>query len=117
MGLGRIAGISGVLGGLLTPKRGDISWRAAFIGGLVLAGVMMWMVSPQSFSGSPRSLAMVALAGALVGVGTRIGNGCTSGHGVCGLSRLSVRSLVATVTFIATGIGTVTLVRTLGGAS
>jgi len=117
MGLGRIAGISGVLGGLLAPKRGDISWRAAFIGGLVLAGFVMWLVSPDSFSGSPRSLAVVALAGALVGIGTRIGNGCTSGHGVCGLSRLSIRSLVATVTFIATGIGTVTLVRMLGGAS
>lgn len=114
LGLGRIAGISGIVGGLLSPTKGDVSWRAAFVIGLVLAGLVMWLVSPGSFSGSPRSLALVAVAGTLVGVGTRIGNGCTSGHGVCGLSRLSVRSLVATVTFIATGMIAVALV---GGAS
>jgi len=114
LGLGRIAGISGIVGGLLSPNKGDVSWRAAFVIGLVLAGLVMWLVSPGSFSGSPRSLALVAVAGTLVGVGTRIGNGCTSGHGVCGLSRLSVRSLVATVTFIATGMIAVALV---GGAS
>lgn len=114
LGLGRIAGISGIVGGLLSPSKGDVGWRAAFVVGLLGAGLAMWLLSPSSFSGSPRSLALVAGAGVLVGIGTRIGNGCTSGHGVCGLSRLSVRSLVATLTFIATGMIAVALV---GGAS
>lgn len=117
MGLGRIAGISGVVGGLLAPSRGDVAWRAAFVAGLLAAGALMWALSPSSFSAPSSSIALVAVAGVLVGVGTRIGNGCTSGHGVCGLSRLSPRSLVATLTFIATGIGMATLVRVLGGAS
>ena len=115
---GRIAGISGVVGGLLLPKAGEVGWRLAFVIGLALASVTMLLLSPQSFGASPRSLPLVVVAGALVGVGTRIGNGCTSGHGVCGLSRLSIRSLAATLTFMATGVLAATIARLLsGGAS
>lgn len=114
---GRVAGISGMLGGLLHPHRGDIAWRALFLLGLIVSGAIALLVAPQGFGSSPRGALALALAGLLVGVGTRIGNGCTSGHGVCGLSRLSVRSLVATVTFIATGAITVTLLRIFGGQS
>ena len=114
---GRVAGISGMLGGLLLPKRGDVLWRALFVFGLVLAGGVAFVIAPQSFGASPVGLAGLALAGLLVGAGTRIGNGCTSGHGVCGLSRLSARSLIATLTFIATGVITVVVVRLVGGAS
>ena len=115
---GRIAGISGVVGGLLLPKPGEVGWRLAFVLGLALASIAMLILSPASFGASPRSLPLVVVAGALVGVGTRIGNGCTSGHGVCGLSRLSVRSLAATLTFMATGALAATAARLLlGGAS
>ena len=104
---GRIAGISGVLGGLLTPLRGDVLWRLAFIGGMVAAplaySVVLALPSVQIDASYP---ALVA-AGLLVGVGTRYGAGCTSGHGVCGLSRLSLRSLVATGAFMAAGFVTV----------
>ena len=114
---GRIAGISGVFGGLLTPKRGDTSWRIAFIGGLVVGGFALTMFYPAAFpssidSSAPRLIA----AGLLVGFGTRLGSGCTSGHGVCGLARLSPRSMVATTTFIATGAATVLVARHLFGA-
>ncbi len=114
LALGKIAGISGLLGGLLFPTRGDVSWRAAFVIGLVIAGAAAWTLSPASFGSSPRGLGFAVVAGLLVGAGTRLGNGCTSGHGVCGLSRLSVRSLAATITFIGAGMGTVTLLRMLG---
>ena len=104
---GRIAGISGVLGGLLTPLRGDVLWRLAFIGGMVAAplaySVVLALPSVQIDAGYPALIA----AGLLVGVGTRYGAGCTSGHGVCGLSRLSLRSLVATGAFMAAGFVTV----------
>jgi len=98
---GRIAGISGIVGGLLTPKPGDMDWRLAFVGGLVLAGLVgqSWVtVAPM---GAPWRL---IVAGLLVGVGTRLGNGCTSGHGVCGLSRLSPRSLASVLCFMAVGM-------------
>jgi len=114
---GRVAGISGMLGGLLLPRRGDILWRALFLVGLVVAGWVAFAIAPLSFGASPAGFAGLALAGLLVGAGTRICNGCTSGHGVCGLSRLSVRSLIATVTFIAAGVITVAVVRLFGGAS
>lgn len=114
LALGRIAGISGLLGGLLFPTRGDVSWRAAFLAGLVIAGAAVWALWPTSFGASPRGLGFAIVAGLLVGAGTRLGNGCTSGHGVCGLSRLSVRSLAATVTFIGAGMATVTMLRMLG---
>lgn len=116
---GRIAGISGIFAGLLSPKAGDTGWRLAFVAGLVLGGLALFLVAPSMFAVSyDRTLPMVAIAGLLVGVGVRLGSGCTSGHGVCGLSRLSPRSLVATLTFIATGAITVFVVRTMmGGAS
>ncbi len=111
---GRIAGISGVLGGLLRPQAGDIGWRLAFVAGLVLAplGYTLLAALPQ-----PRidaGTGALVLAGVLVGTGTRYGAGCTSGHGVCGLSRLSPRSLVATATFMAAGFVTVYLLRHSG---
>lgn len=114
---GRVAGISGVLGGLLHPKAGEVTWRIAFVVGLALGGLVMLLASYDGFAASPRALPIVALAGALVGVGTRIGNGCTSGHGVCGLSRLSVRSLAATLTFMATGVIAASAARLFGGVS
>jgi uncharacterized protein len=108
---GRIAGISGVLGGLLKPLRGDIGWRLAFVGGLVAAPVVYALFAAVPAPHFPASWGAVVLAGILVGVGTRYGSGCTSGHGVCGLSRLSPRSLVATLTFMAAGFATVLVVR------
>jgi uncharacterized membrane protein YedE/YeeE len=112
---GRIAGISGIVGGLLAPLRGDWGWRAWFVSGLLLGGLGAAVVSPERFdlSGVP-ALPFVALAGVLVGVGTRLGNGCTSGHGVCGTSRLSKRSIAATLTFMVTGAITVFVARNLG---
>ena len=111
---GRVTGISGIVGGLLIPKAGDVSWRALFVVGLLLGGVLAMGVSPASFSRGVAAPGVVALAGLLVGFGTRVGNGCTSGHGVCGISRLSPRSLAATITFISAGA--VTVLVTGGGA-
>jgi uncharacterized membrane protein YedE/YeeE len=112
---GRIAGISGVLGGLLRPVRGDISWRAAFILGLIgaplLYAIFTELPRPQIDAGYAGLIA----AGLLVGVGTRFGSGCTSGHGVCGISRLSPRSLVATAAFMLAGFITVYIARHLIG--
>ncbi len=112
---GRVLGISGILGGLLVPRRGDINWRVFFLLGLLLAPVTLSWALPGVIA-APRieasSLAIVA-AGLLVGVGTRYGSGCTSGHGVCGLSRLSPRSLVATMAFMASGFITVYVIRHL----
>ncbi|MEZ4474146.1 MAG: YeeE/YedE thiosulfate transporter family protein [bacterium] len=112
---GRIAGISGIVSGLITGDRA--AWRAWFVGGLVVGGLAMFALQPAAFTlSADRSLAAVAVAGLLVGFGTRLGNGCTSGHGVCGIARLSPRSIVATVTFIATGALTVLVIRSvLGG--
>jgi uncharacterized membrane protein YedE/YeeE len=114
---GRVAGISGIFGGLLVPTRGDIHWRALFLVGLLLAGLLAASIMPAAIGASPRSLPLVGIAGVLVGVGTRLGNGCTSGHGVCGVSRGSVRSIAATTTFMATGIATVLVMRWLGAES
>lgn len=110
---GRVLGISGILGGLLTPRRGDTGWRLLFLLGLLLAPITLSAFAPglintPQIDASP--IAVVA-AGVLVGLGTRYGSGCTSGHGVCGLSRLSPRSLVATLAFMASGFATVFLVR------
>jgi uncharacterized membrane protein YedE/YeeE len=113
---GRIAGISGIVAGLLLPARGESGWRAAFLAGLGLAGVLALLIAPDAIGRPPYGLPVLALGGLLVGVGTRLGDGCTSGHGVCGVSRLSVRSIVATGTFIAAGIVTVVIARSLGGA-
>ncbi len=97
---GRIAGISGITGRLWTA-RGEGAWRFAFVAGLLVGGLVFAWASPQSFGRSPASMIELAVAGLLVGVGTQVGAGCTSGHGVCGMSRLSVRSIVATCTFMA----------------
>jgi len=115
IGSGRVAGISGIVGGLLLPTRGDRLWRALFLLGLIGAGVAAALIAPSSIGSSSRSLPTLIAAGLLVGIGTRLGNGCTSGHGVCGISRLSPRSLVATVTFIAAGMFIVRIVALLGG--
>jgi uncharacterized membrane protein YedE/YeeE len=108
---GRIAGISGIAGGLLRPARGDIGWRLAFILGL-LAAPLGWLalqsMPPAQIDHTP---ALLAGAGLLVGLGTRFGSGCTSGHGVCGIARLSPRSLVATGCFMAAGFITVFVTR------
>ncbi|KGF82857.1 YeeE/YedE [Massilia sp. JS1662] len=108
---GRVAGISGILGGLLRPSRGDIAWRVTFILGLFVAPLVwltMGAMPPAQIDHSP---ALLAAGGLLVGVGTRFGSGCTSGHGVCGIARLSPRSLLATVCFLAAGFVTVFVVR------
>jgi uncharacterized membrane protein YedE/YeeE len=115
IGQGRIAGISGIVGNLLVRTAGDRAWRAAFASGLLLAGFASVLFAPAAVGHSPRPLAVIAGAGLLVGIGTRLGSGCTSGHGVCGVSRLSPRSLVATFTFLLTGGVTVALSRLLGG--
>lgn len=103
---GRILGISGILGGLLPPKAGDTTWRVAFILGMLAAPTVFHAVVPAQYITAPRIDAtewMVIAAGLLVGIGTRYASGCTSGHGVCGLSRLSPRSLVATLSFMGAG--------------
>ncbi len=110
---GRVAGISGIMGGLLRAGRGDRGWRLAFIGGLVLAPLVYGAFAVLPASHLTASNTVLVLAGLLVGVGTRYGSGCTSGHGVCGLSRLSPRSLVATGAFMAAGFLTVYLTRHL----
>lgn len=112
---GRIAGISGVLGGLLKPVQGDVSWRVAFLGGLVIAPAVYALVADTPLLRIDAGWPALVLAGLLVGVGTRYGSGCTSGHGVCGLSRLSPRSLAATVAFMAAGFVTVFVARHLLG--
>ena len=112
---GRIAGISGVLGGLLRPSRGDVAWRVAFLLGLVGAPCVHLLFAALPSVRIDADYGALILAGLLVGVGTRYGAGCTSGHGVCGLSRLSPRSLVATVAFMGAGFATVFVVRHLFG--
>lgn len=112
---GRIAGISGIVGGIFDPAKADRSWRIAFLLGLLGGGALMFGLMPTTFGTSPASLPVLALAGLLVGVGTRLGNGCTSGHGVCGMSRLSSRSFTATATFMLVAGVTVFLTRHIGG--
>lgn len=107
---GRVAGISGILGGVLSRANNDMGWRIAFLLGMVLSPVLWRLVAPLPAVSITASWPMLVVAGLLVGVGTRYGSGCTSGHGVCGLSRLSVRSLVATLTFMAAAFITVWLV-------
>jgi len=108
---GRIAGISGILGGLLRPVRGDIGWRIAFIAGLLGAPLAYRVFQALPSIQVDAGYGALVAAGLLVGVGTRYGSGCTSGHGVCGLSRLSPRSLVATITFMAAGFAVVFVLR------
>ena len=114
---GRVAGISGICGSLL-GRADDRDWRVAFMLGLVGAGLVYFLVAPGAFAFEiERSPYAIAAAGLLVGFGTRLGSGCTSGHGVCGISRFSKRSLVATATFITTGAITVALVNGLFGGA
>ncbi len=110
---GRIAGISGILGGLLRPTTGDISWRVAFVVGLIAAPLLYGLVTALPKPEIDASYGALIIAGLLVGVGTRYGSGCTSGHGICGLSRFSPRSVAATLTFMALGFATVFVVRHL----
>lgn len=115
LGNGRVLGISGILGGLLVPRRSDASWRVFFLMGLLLAPFTLSLLLPTLIQ-TPRieaGNAAIVVAGLLVGLGTRYGSGCTSGHGVCGLSRLSPRSLVATLAFMASGFVTVYVIRHL----
>lgn len=114
---GRVAGISGLYGGLFRPGVGDRALRIAFIVGLLLAGLAVRIVWPSAFATKWTPTPVFAIgAGLLVGIGTQLGNGCTSGHGVCGISRLATRSIVATLTFMATAFVTVFVVRhVLGG--
>lgn len=113
---GRVAGISGIVGGLLGEGE-ERTWRALFVIGLLLGGAVAMLVMPGAFAAAPPAIGIAIGAGLLVGAGTKLGSGCTSGHGVCGLSRLSARSLVATVTFIATGAIAVLAARALGVTS
>jgi hypothetical protein len=113
---GKIAGISGMLGGLMNPKITDRSYRAWFLAGLVLVGIVIRVVRPELLAPAhTASLGLTAAAGLIVGFGTSLGNGCTSGHGVCGVSRLSTRSIIATSAFVFTGAVTVFLARHLTG--
>ena len=109
---GRIAGVSGIVGGLLARVRGDTAWRAAFVLGLWLGGLVYWAARGELFAVEiEATLPLMIGAGLLVGFGTRLGSGCTSGHGVCGIARFSKRSTVATVVFMTAGIATVFVVR------
>ena len=110
---GRIAGISGIIGGLLKPAKGDVLWRAAFVLGLVAAPLAYVLFSVLPILQIDAGFGALATAGLLVGVGIRYAGGCTSGHGVCGLSRMSPRSLVATAAFMSFGFVTVFLIRHL----
>lgn len=112
---GRIAGISGIVGGLLKPVQGDVAWRVAYVLGMVIAPATYLLFSKLPPLRIDASWGALVAAGLLVGVGTRYGSGCTSGHGVCGLSRLSPRSLVATLTFMAAGFATVYMLRHIFG--
>ena len=113
---GKVAGISGIVGRVLSPAAGD-RFDRWFLAGLLGAGLVAALVHPASFAGPPTGMGQLVIAGLLVGFGTRLGNGCTSGHGVCGLSRGSVRSLVATLSFMAAGFVTVFVVRHLMGGA
>ena len=111
---GRVAGISGILGGLVVSRRSDIGWRAAFIAGLLTAPALLLAFSRLPAPRIEAGPALLIASGLFVGLGTCFGSGCTSGHSVCGLARLSPRSLVATLTFMATGIATVFVLRHVG---
>jgi uncharacterized membrane protein YedE/YeeE len=110
---GRILGVSGIVGGLLPPAKGDWAWRLTFVAGVLAAPLLYQLVATPAAVRIDAEPVMIVVAGLLVGIGTRYGSGCTSGHGICGLSRLSPRSMVATVTFMAAGFVTVFVVRHL----
>lgn len=108
---GRLAGVSGIAGGVLRPSSGDVAWRLAFLAGLIAAPSVCSLVRALPPIAFDVSLPVIALAGLTVGIGTRYAGGCTSGHGICGISRLSRRSIVATVCFVAAGMVTVFVLR------
>lgn len=118
--VGRIAGVSGILGGALQFRRAGLGWQHAFLAGLIV-GAATWFALAPAFGAEvppPREgfpMAWLIVAGLLVGLGTRLGSGCTSGHGICGLARFSPRSMVAVATFMGVAIATLTLVRAIGG--
>ena len=112
---GRVTGISGIVNGILTPAKGDTLWRVLFVVGLVFGGFVMRGLNPNVFEGKlDNPVWATVVAGLLVGFGTIMGSGCTSGHGVCGISRMSPRSLVATISFIGAGVLAVVIFRKLG---
>jgi uncharacterized membrane protein YedE/YeeE len=114
--LGRVAGISGIVGGLLSGERNELAWRAAFVGGLLAGGLATTLVQPAAFAMTlERSTPALAIAGLLVGFGSRLGSGCTSGHGVCGIARGSARSIAATVAFMTTGALTALVITQVCG--
>jgi uncharacterized membrane protein YedE/YeeE len=113
---GRVAGISGILGSLLSPVKGDVAWRVAFVAGLVGAPLAYGLFAALPKAQIDAPFGALVVAGFLVGIGTRYGAGCTSGHGVCGVSRLSPRSIVATIAFMAAGFVTVYVIRHMIGA-
>ncbi len=115
---GRILGCSGIYGGLLDAKKGDTRWRVVFCIGLLSGGLLYLIIDPAVFRFElNRTPLAVIVAGLLVGIGTRLGNGCTSGHGVCGVGRMAPRSLVATIVFMVTGVTTAIIVNhVFGGA-
>ena len=109
---GKIAGVSGIFGGMLFQQGEERPWRLSFVAGLIAGGILLYILNAEFFENtSGRGLLAVTIAGLLVGIGTRVGGGCTSGHGVCGIGRLSGRSIVATVTFVVAGMAIVTLVQ------
>ncbi|MBY0314848.1 MAG: YeeE/YedE family protein [Bdellovibrionales bacterium] len=113
---GRVLGVSGIVGGSLIFKKNDFLWRLIFISGLICGGFFLQLFIPQQLNiNLERSWIGIGIAGLLVGFGTSLGNGCTSGHGICGISRLSARSIAATLAFMIAGVVTATLVRVLGG--
>ena len=113
---GRVAGVSGIVGGLLRPQRGDLAWRIAFVAGLIAAPVIYRLTIAAPVIRIEAPYPTLVVAGLLVGYGTRLGSGCTSGHGICGMSRLSPRSIVATLAFMAAGFVTVFVMRHLVSA-
>ena len=109
---GKIAGVSGIFGGMLFQQGAERSWRLSFVAGLIAGGILLYILNAEFFENtSGRGLLAVTIAGLMVGIGTRVGGGCTSGHGVCGIGRLSGRSIVATVTFVLAGMAIVVLVQ------
>ncbi|MEA9357576.1 YeeE/YedE thiosulfate transporter family protein [Bacteriovorax sp. PP10] len=114
---GRVTGISGILGGIIKPQKNDLNWRVAFVGGLLFGGIILRFLKPEAFIQVSSALSIdYIIAGLLVGFGTLLGNGCTSGHGVCGISRLSIRSIVATLTFILFGVISVLIFKFVRGS-
>lgn len=112
---GRVTGISGIINGVLSPAKGDTLWRVLFVTGLFIGGLTLNQLKPNLFESTTNTTTgLTVLAGLLVGFGTILGSGCTSGHGVCGISRMSIRSIVATVSFMIAGILSVLILRKMG---